>query len=108
MFYLRTLLSLLLDAEIAICLCSLSKNNDLISSSYLAIVLIKSFELEWQIAISINYFSGQVNMAVIFGTELDDTLSGGDENDVLFGKAGNDISGGLGDDNLFGEDGNDT
>ena len=47
-------------------------------------------------------------MAVIFGTELDDTLSGGDENDVLFGKAGNDISGGLGDDNLFGEDGNDT
>ena len=47
-------------------------------------------------------------MTVTFGTQLDDTLTGTNENDTIFGRDGNDIlSGDLGDDLVFGEQGND-
>lgn len=47
-------------------------------------------------------------MAVVVGTELDDTLTGTNQDDSLFGRAGNDTLSGLdGNDSLFGEAGND-
>ena len=48
-------------------------------------------------------------MTVIIGTGLNDTLTGSDENDSIFGRAGDDTLSGLeGKDALFGEAGNDT
>lgn len=56
-------------------------------------------------------------MAVIFGTELKDTLTGTNDNDSIFGRGDEDkisgllgddiLNGELGDDRLFGNDGND-
>ena len=46
---------------------------------------------------------------LIFGEEGDDTISGGDNDDQLFGGEGNDrLDGGAGDDLLMGGEGNDT
>jgi Ca2+-binding RTX toxin-like protein len=48
-------------------------------------------------------------MSVIFGTNLDDTLTGTDGNDTIYGKAGKDTLSGLGgNDRLYGNKGNDT
>ncbi|MBD2304302.1 hemolysin-type calcium-binding protein [Chroococcidiopsis sp. FACHB-1243] len=57
-------------------------------------------------------------MSVIFGTDLDDSLTGTGGNDRIYGKAGNDnlngnkgndlLYGGVGDDRLLGGDGKDT
>ena len=45
-------------------------------------------------------------MADIFGTPLDDTLTGLEENDNIYGRKGNDnLFGGLGDDQIFGGNG---
>lgn len=48
-------------------------------------------------------------MAIINGTDLNDTLTGAEQTDLIFGKAGNDTISGLeGEDGLFGGSGSDT
>lgn len=48
-------------------------------------------------------------MAIIFGTDADETLVGINEDDNIFGRGGNDtIWGNLGNDSLFGETGDDS
>ncbi len=54
-------------------------------------------------------FQGLGNVVFIIGTELDDTLTGTNQNDFIFGRGGNDTLSGLeGDDFLDGGDGNDN
>ena len=58
---------------------------------------------------AMGYIDGLAGNDIIFGTQLDDDIRGGNGNDQLDGQDGNDtITGGAGVDTIFGGNGNDT